>query len=126
MQSLHAEVDKRDFKGTLFELAGVGGYAGIEELWFDDLDASAAVHRGRGRPRGRPRRGLAGGSAGSFSLVTTERVVYDYTRGAESSPAPAVLDPDSLEAAIDGQGYRGWNVPGWESRAEGPRVRRRA
>ena len=39
VQNLHAEVDKEDFKGTLFELAGVGGYAGIEELWFDDLEA---------------------------------------------------------------------------------------
>ena len=57
--------------------------------------------------------------AGSFSLVMTERVVYDYTRGAESSPAPAVLDPGSLEAAIDGQEYRGWNVPGWQRHEEG-------
>ena len=55
--------------------------------------------------------------AGSFSMVTTERVIYDYTRGAESSPVPAVLEPDSLEAAIDGQGYRGWNVPGGETTA---------
>ena len=39
VQNLHAEVDRETFKGTLFELAGVGGYAGIEELWFDDLDA---------------------------------------------------------------------------------------
>ena len=39
MQNLHAEVDREDFKGTLFELAGVGGYAGIEELWFEDLEA---------------------------------------------------------------------------------------
>ena len=39
VQNVHAVVDKETFKGTLFELAGVGGYAGIEELWFDDLDA---------------------------------------------------------------------------------------
>ena len=39
VQNLHAEVDRYDFAGTLFELAGVGGYAGVEELWFDDLDA---------------------------------------------------------------------------------------
>ena len=120
VQNLHAEVDSKDFAGTLFELAGVGGYAGIEELWFDDLEAllrfseDAAV-----------RAAVLGDDspvdpAGSFSLVTTERVVYDYTRGAANSPAPAVLDPGSLEAAIDGQGYRGWNVPGRETSERGP------
>ena len=41
----------------------------------------------------------------------TERVVYDYARGADGSPRPAVLDPESLEAVIDGQGYQGWNMP---------------
>ena len=57
---------------------------------------------------------------GSFAMVVTERVVYDYTLGAESSPPPAVLDPESLEAAVDAQKYAGWNVPGWERRAEEP------
>ena len=51
-------------------------------------------------------------------MVVTERVVYDYTLGAASSPAPAVLDPDSLEARVDAQKYAGWNVPGWEQRAK--------
>ncbi|HET6475908.1 MAG TPA: hypothetical protein VFH93_07530 [Thermoleophilia bacterium] len=119
VQSLHAEVDKSDFAGTLFELAGVGGYAGIEELWFGDLpdllrftgDTSVrAAVLGPDSPID---------ADGSFSMVVTERVIYDYTRGADSSPGPAVLDPDSLEAAIDRQGYRGWNVPGWERREEG-------
>ena len=59
------------------------------------------------------------GAEESFSLVVTERVVFDYTRGAESSPPPAVLQPGSLEAAIDRQRYQGWNVPGWERRAKG-------
>ena len=93
VQNLHAEVDRKDFKGTLFELAGVGGYAGVEELWFDDLEsllrftedeAVRAAVLGEDSPVD---------PAGSFSLVVTERVVYDYTRGAESSPPPAVLDP---------------------------------
>ncbi len=48
----------------------------------------------------------------------TERVVYDYARGSGKSPLPAVLDPHSLEAAIDGQSYRGWNVRGGERREE--------
>jgi hypothetical protein len=119
VQSLHAEVDRSDFAGTLFELAGVGGYAGVEELWFEDLDAllrfteDASVRDAV----------LCGDSVvdpvGSFSMVTMERVIYDYTRGADSSPAPAVLDPGSLEAAIDAQAYQGWNVPGTETGSGG-------
>ncbi len=48
VQNLHAEVDKETFKGTLFEFAGVGGYAGIEELWFEDLDALLEFTRDAG------------------------------------------------------------------------------
>ena len=118
VQNLHAEVDKETFKGTLFELAGVGGYAGIEELWFDDLDALLAFVQDAG-----VRESVLGAddpvaAAGSFSMVVTERVVYDYTLGAGSTPLPAVLDPDSLEARVDAQKYRGWNVPDWERRAK--------
>jgi len=117
VQNVHAEVDKETFKGTLFELAGVGGYAGIEELWFDDLDALLQFTQDAG-----VRASILGGDdpvdpAGSFALVVTERVVYDYTLGAASSPMPAVLDPGSLEARVDAQKYAGWNVPGWEQRA---------
>ena len=119
VQSLHEEVDPTDFEGTLFALAGLGGYAGIEELWFEDLPA---LLRFVGDPG--VRAAVLGdespvGAEESFSLVVTERVVFDYTRGAESSPPPAVLQPGSLEAAIDRQRYQGWNVPGWERRAKG-------
>ena len=118
VQNLHAEVDEETFKGTLFELAGVGGYAGIEELWFDDLDALLRFTQDGG-----VRASILGADdpvdpAGSFSMVVTERVVYDYTLGHESSPVPAVLDPESLEARVDAQKYAGWNVPGWEQRAK--------
>jgi hypothetical protein len=117
VQSLHAEVDRSDFAGTLFELAGVGGYAGIEELWFEDLAALLRFTRDAG-----VRDAVLGADSvvdpgGSFSMVTTERVIYDYTLGVDSSPKPAVLVPGSLEAAVDSQGYRGWNAPG---RATGP------
>lgn len=118
VQNVHAEVDKADFAGTLFELAGVGGCAGIEELWFTDLDA---LLRFTGDPAVRAAVLAADAPVdpdGSFSLVVTERVVYDYTLGAASSPPPAVLAPGSLEARVDAQKYRGWNVPGWQLRAE--------
>jgi hypothetical protein len=116
VQNLHAEVDREVFKGTLFELAGVGGYAGIEELWFEDLDALLRFTQDAG-----VRAAVVAGDApvdpaGSFSMVVTERVVYDYTLGEASSPAPAVLDPQSLEARVDAQKYAGWSVPGWERR----------
>ena len=105
----------------------MGGYAGIEELWFDDLDALLAVHAATQAVRETV---LGADSpidpAGSFSLVMTERVVYDYTLGAGSSPLPAVLDPGSLEARVDAQKYAGWNVPGWEQRAKGAGVTRAA
>ena len=119
VQNLHAEVDKETFKGTLFELAGVGGYAGIEELWFEDLDALLEFTRDAGVRAAVLSEDGPVDPVGSFSLVVTERVVYDYARGSGKSPLPAVLDPHSLEAAIDGQGYRGWNVPGGERREEG-------
>jgi hypothetical protein len=109
VQSIRVPVDPVAFKGTLFALAGVGGYSGVEELWFDSLPD---LLRFTGDPAVRA---AVGGedspldSAGTFSMVTTERVVYDYTRGADSSPRPAVLNPRSLEALVDAQGYRGWN-----------------
>jgi hypothetical protein len=107
------------FKGTLFERADVGAYAGVEELWFDDVESVSRVGGEAGL-----RDALLGSyrefveREGTFSMVVTERVVYDYTRAAGSSPPPAVLAEGSLEAAIDRQQYRGWNVPGWESRVE--------
>ena len=51
-----------------------------------------------------------------FSSVATERIVYDFVTPEHISPRAAVLDPDGLEAAVDRQGYFGWNVPGWEER----------
>jgi hypothetical protein len=118
VQNVHAEVDKETFKGTLFELAGVGGYAGIEELWFEDLDALLQFTQDDGVRAAVLSVDAPVDPAGSFSMVVSERVVYDYTLGAASSPAPAVLDPASLEARVDSQKYRGWNEPGWERRAK--------
>jgi hypothetical protein len=117
VQNLHAEVDKKDFAGTLFELAGVGGYAGIEELWFEDLAALLRFTQDAGVRTAVLAGDVPVDPAGSFSLVVTERVVYDFTAGKDSSPVPAVLLPGSLEACVDAQKYVGWNVPGWQQRA---------
>jgi hypothetical protein len=43
--------------------------------------------------------------------------VFDFVTPGHVSPQPGVLDPASLEAAVDAQGCSGWNVPGWEARA---------
>ncbi len=118
VQSLREPVDPVAFEGTLFALAGVGGYAGVEELWFDDLPALLRFTGDSGVRAALLAPDAPVDAAGTFSMVVTERVVYDYTRGAQNSAAPAVLDPTSLEAALDRQGYRGWNVPGWERREE--------
>jgi hypothetical protein len=118
VQNIHADVDREHFKGTLFELAGVGGYAGIEELWFDDLDALLRFTQDPGVRAAVLAADAPADPAGSFSLVVTERVVYDYTLGEESSPGPAVLQAGTLEARIDAQKYQGWNVPGWEQLAK--------
>jgi hypothetical protein len=120
VQNLHAGVDKETFAGTLFALAGVGGYAGIEELWFEDLDALLAFTQDGGVRAAVLSDGAPVDPHGSFSMVTTERVIYDYTLGEASSPAAAVLDPASLEARVDAQQYGGWNVPGRERRAQEP------
>lgn len=44
-------------------------------------------------------------------MVTTERAVFDYTDPLRPSLRASVYDPASLEAAIDAQGYRGFDVP---------------
>lgn len=119
VQNSHTSVDKEVFKGTLFALAGVGGYAGIEELWFEDLDTLLGFTQDAGVRRALLSEDSCVDPIESFSLVTTERVVYDYALGVGSSPMAAVLDPDSLESHVDAQKYSGWNVPGWDRRAEG-------
>jgi hypothetical protein len=118
VQSLQVPLDPVAFKGTLFELAGVGGYSGVEELWFDSLRDMLAFSGDTGVRTALLAADAPIDSAGTFSMVTTERVVYDYTCGVESSPLPAVLDATSLEAAVDRQRYQGWNVPGWERLSE--------
>jgi len=117
VQNLETHGDPQYFKGTLFELGGVNTFAGVEELWFDDLDAVYAFC-------GDPERTttLLDSYAGfvddqSYSMVTTERVVFDFVTPGHISPEPAVLRDGTLESIVDAQGYTGWWVPGWEKKA---------
>lgn len=100
------------FKGTLFEHGGYGGYAGMEEIWLDGMAGLARLRADRALvDLIRARMAPLIDESGTFSMVTTERVVYDFVTPGEMSPAPAILRPDSLEARITAQGYRGWNIP---------------
>jgi hypothetical protein len=116
VQNTETRGDPKYFKGTLFELGGVNTYSGVEELWFDDVDT---VYEFCGDPERRA--ALLASYAGfadeqTYSMVTTERVVFDWVTPGHISPQPAVLQEGTLEATIDGQGYSGWSVPGWEKR----------
>lgn len=112
VQNRALEFDRTFFRGSLFEHGDVNAYDGVEEFWFDGLEdlrrlrADPAIHAAIRASEA----GLVD-AGDSFSMVTTERVIYDYTRGADSSPTPAVLNPDSLEAAIFRQGLSRWNLP---------------
>ena len=117
VQNTETQGDPEYFRGTLFELGGVNTYSGVEELWFDDVDAVYEFCGDAGR-RAALLESYAGiADDGTYSMVTTERVVFDFVTPGHVSPPPAVLTPGSLEAAVDAQGYYGWNVPGWEKRA---------
>ena len=109
VQSTALDLDPAIFKGTLFELGDIGLYAGIEEFWFDsfadlarlrtDPEACAAIRSSEERLID---------AAGSISMVVNERVVWDFVTPAEKTPLPAILNKESLEAAIDRQGYQPW------------------
>ncbi len=122
VQNTETQGDPKYFAGTLFELGGVNTYAGHEELWFDDVESVYAFCQDPAR-----RAALLESYAGfsderTYSMVTTERVVFDFVTPGHVSPRPAVLQAGSLEALVDAQGYAGWWLPGWEktARGEGP------
>jgi len=113
VQNPQLELDAGIFKGTLFERGGVGLYGGIEEIW---INSAADLQTLRRDPHAfeRIRRSAAKFVAdeGTFSMVTAERVIYDYSVPGKESPLPAVLAPHSLEAQVDAHGYKDWNAPG--------------
>jgi hypothetical protein len=111
----HVPMDPDVFKGTLFQYGNVGHYAGVEEIWLRSIDDVAKL-------RSDPAIYQALKASyddfvaddDTFSMVTTERVIYDYITPGRISPKPSVLTPGTLEAQVDKQGYKGWNVPGWD------------
>jgi hypothetical protein len=105
-------LDGSIFKGTLFERGGVGLYAGIEEIWLNSLN-DLAVLRNDAEAYSQIRSAASKivGDEGTFSMVTTERVIYDYSVPGKESPLPAVLRSGTLEGLIDAQGYKSWNLP---------------
>lgn len=111
-QNRKLEVPAGNFGGSLFAAGDTEGYAGVEEFWLRSVDDLARLAQD---PVWRD--ALDGSesafvdAAGSFSMVTTERVIYDYTCGERSSPKAAVLDAATLEGRIYAQGLGGWNVP---------------
>jgi len=116
VQNTETQGDPEYFRGTLFELGGVNTYAGVEELWFDDIQA---VYEFCADPdcRAALRASYEGFvDDGTYSMVVTERVVFDWVTPGHVSPQAAVLQEGSLEAVVDAQGYTGWWVPGWDKR----------
>jgi hypothetical protein len=111
----HVPMDPAVFKGTLFQYGNVGHYAGVEEIWLRSVDDVAKLRRDPEIYQAlKPSYdGFVAGDD-TFSMVTTERVIYDYITPGRISPKPSVLTPGTLEAQVDKQGYKGWNVPGWD------------
>lgn len=109
-QNPQLPLDPAFFAGTLFEMGGAQTYAGIEELWFDDLDALLSWAGDSER-----RQALTASLSQivdldkSFAMPVVERVAFDRTL--PGVPVPAVLDPASFEAQVvaterDGAGWR--------------------
>lgn len=100
-------LDAAMFKGTLFEKGGVDQYAGLEELWFDSLEAALAAGTDPA-----VRETLAASYARcadiavSHSMVVIERVAFDFVTPGESTPLPAVLTPGTAEARAAAEDWK--------------------
>jgi hypothetical protein len=77
--SLAHSIENGTFRGTFFEVAKAGGYSGVEEVYFDDLDALAKLGQQDVLRDGKSR---FVDFENSFSMVVVER-----------EPFRAVLDP---------------------------------
>jgi hypothetical protein len=112
VQDMPVPIDPAVFKGTLFEAGSIGLYAGLEEFWFESVEDLVRLRR-----QGEIFDGITSNeqgyvdAAGSISMVVNERVVWDFVTPGETTPRPAVLDPETLEAYIDRQGYGDFDKP---------------
>ena len=112
VQNPRIALDASTFKGTLFEAGGVGRHGGVEEFWFRDLnDLTRLRNDATAWNRIKASDAKLTAESGSFSMVTTERVIFDYVTPGRQTPKPAVLMPGTLEALIDSHGYGGFNIP---------------
>jgi hypothetical protein len=111
VQNPRLALDPQFLRGTLFEAGGVGQHGGIEEYWFNSLDDLVFLRRSPAWDRVNSSYSSLTAETGSFSMVTTERVVFDYVTPGRRTPRAAVLMPGTLEALIDAQGYADFNVP---------------
>ena len=112
VRNVPVSLDPAIFRGTLFELGHIGLYAGIEELWCETVEAATRFCHDKGicgLIRENERDFVD--REGSISMVVKERVVWDFVTPGEKSPPPAILNPASLEARIDQQGYGGFDKP---------------
>jgi EthD domain len=111
----HVPMDPAVFKGTLFEFGNVGHYAGVEELWFRTVEDVTKLRKDSELFEAlRASYDSFVANDDTFSMVTTERVIYDFITPGHLSPKASVLIPGTLEHEVDKQGYKGWNVPGWD------------
>lgn len=98
VHNIQLPLDAAMFQGTLFEKGGVQTYAAIEELWFPSLQAAQRFRERREHDHELQeiRRRIIDADR-SFSMVTVERVVWDFA--APDAPKPAaVSDHDGVEA----------------------------
>ncbi len=96
IQSSQLPLDAQVFQGTLFEAGGVQTYSGIEEIYFDSVEAYQRYAQ-ENRPEGGNRDVDLIDTVRSFSMPTVERVVFDFL---SDGPAPSVVDPSSLEYRV--------------------------
>ena len=77
-QNRHLPLDAKRLKGTLFEMGGVGQFSGVEEFWFESMADLYQFCKQGGTAIAASEVEFVEAD-GSISMVTAERVIYDYT-----------------------------------------------
>lgn len=95
------------FAGTLFELGNTGTYAGVEELYFDDLE-QVKEFGALAQTTLNPLAAKWIDTDSSFGMVLVERVVFDFN-GDRAELVPAVRIPGTVEFQM-AQSERAWDT----------------